>query len=305
MSLDPDRVAQCAQLAMLIELSSSPKPGNVDRCHDFSDIGFYDFLISAVSAYPVFRDAASGKSADDGTGKSKGESTGEGRTGSLVGSLILKGVKAWSDWNIGSNTHFGSLVLMIPLAIAAGRPGPLRKELVGVLKDTSVEDALDFYRAFSLAGARVVDVGKFSLKDTTFAEKLRREERTLLDLMCLSQGHDLIAREWATSYERSFRLAKRLDEKLAGRGLEKLNEGVVRTFLEALAETPDSLVWAKFGEAKAREVSLKAGLALEDRTLEAARRLDRELLAGDINPGSTADLVAASLFISLLMGLRF
>jgi triphosphoribosyl-dephospho-CoA synthase len=69
--------------------------------------------------------------------------------------------------------------------------------------------------------------------------------------------------------------------------------------------TPDSLVWAKFGEAKAREVSLKAGLALEDGTLEAARRLDQELLAEDINPGSTADLVAASLFISLLKGLRF
>ncbi|MDM7913019.1 MAG: triphosphoribosyl-dephospho-CoA synthase [Methanotrichaceae archaeon] len=289
MSLDPDRVAQCAQLAMLLELSSSPKPGNVDRCHDFSDIGFQHFLISAVSAYPVFRAAASGGN---------------------VGSLILKGVKAWREWNIRSNTHFGSLVLMIPLAIAAGRPGPLREELVGVLKGTSVEDALDFYRAFSLAGARVVDVGEFSLKDHAFEEDLRREERTLLDLMCLSQGHDLIAREWATSYERSFRLAKRLEERLSGREvglgrLEKLNEGVVRTFLEALAETPDSLILAKFGEAKAREVSLKAGLALEDRTLEAAHRLDQELLAGDINPGSTADLVATSLFISLLKGLRF
>ncbi len=305
MSLDPDRVAQCAQLAMLLELSSSPKPGNVDRCHDFSDIGFHHFLISAVSAYPVFRAAASGGNIDDGTGKGTGESTGKGRTGSLVGSLILEGVKAWSDWNISSNTHFGSLVLMVPLAIAAGRPGPLRDELIAVLKGTSVEDALDFYRAFSMAGARVADVEDFSLKDPAFAEELRREDRTLLDLMCLSQGHDLIAREWATSYERSFRLAKRLEERLAGRGLEKLNEGVVRTFLEALAEMPDSLVWAKFGEVKAREVSLKAGLALEDRTLEAARRLDQELLAEDINPGSTADLVAASLFISLLKGLRF
>ncbi len=285
----PDRVAQCAQLAMLLELSSSPKPGNVDRCHDFLDIGFHHFLISAVSAYPVFRAAASG----------------EGKTRSLVGSLILKGVKAWSGWNISSNTHFGSLALMIPIAIAAGRPGPLREELDAVLKGTTVEDALDFFHAFSLAGARVVDVGEFSLKDQTFEEELRREERTLLDLMRLSQGHDLIAREWATSYERSFRLAKRLEERLAGRGLAGLNEGVVRTFLEALAEAPDSLVFAKFGEAKAREVSLKAGLALEDGTLEAASRLDQELLAEDINPGSTADLVAASLFISLLKGLRF
>ncbi len=289
MNSDPDRVAQCAQLAMLLELSSSPKPGNVDRCHDFSDIGFHHFLISAVSAYPVFRAAASG----------------EGRTGSPVGSLILKGVKAWSDWNISSNTHFGSLVLMVPIAIAAGRPGPLHEKLDAVLKGTTVEDALDFYRAFGLAGARVADVGEFSLKASTFEEELLREDRTLLDLMRLSQGHDLIAREWATSYERSFGIAKRLEKRLAGRGLVGLNEGVVRTFLEALAEVPDSLVLAKFGEAKAREVSLKAGLALEEGTLEAASRLDLELLAEDINPGSTADLVAASLFISLLKGLRF
>lgn len=282
MSLSPDRVAQCAQLAMLIELSSSPKPGNVDRCHDFSDVGFHHFLVSAVSAYPVFRDAAFGK----------------GR----VGSLILEGVKSWSNWNIGSNTHFGSLILMVPLAIAAGKPGPLRNELNMILKNTTIEDSMDFYHAFNIAGARVADVEEFSLKDPESTKKLRQEERTLLDLMCLSRGHDLIAREWATSYERSFRLAARLEERVVAQGL---NEGVVRTFLEALAEMPDSLVQAKFGERKAREISFRAGQALEDKTLDAARRLDQELLAKDINPGSTADLIAASLFISLLKGLRF
>jgi triphosphoribosyl-dephospho-CoA synthase len=60
--MSPDRIAQSAQLAMLIELSSDPKPGNVDRCHDFSDIGYHDFVISAVSIYPIFRTAAQGGS---------------------------------------------------------------------------------------------------------------------------------------------------------------------------------------------------------------------------------------------------
>lgn len=309
MSIDPDKVAQCAELAMLLELSSSPKPGNVDRCHDFSDIGFHHFLVSAVSAYPVFRAAALGESGQglSRSGQRKGRKDRAGSlAGSLVGSLILEGVKAWSDWNIGSNTHFGSLVLMIPLAIAAGRDGPLRDELIAVLNGTTVEDSLDFYRAFSLAGARIADVEAFSLNDPAFEEKLYQEERTLLDLMRLSIGHDLIALEWSTYYERSFRLAGRLEERVAGKGNgQKLNDGIVRTFLEALAEVPDSLVQAKFGAAKAREVSLKARLALEDETLETARTLDLELLAEDINPGSTADLIAASLFIFLLKGLKF
>lgn len=301
-----DRVAQCAVLAMLFELSSSPKPGNVDRCHDFSDIGFHHFLTSAVSAYPVFRKAASGEGSP--------------------GSLILEGVAAWRDWNLRSNTHFGSLVLLIPLALAAGRMaghdqgqetkqdegqknGPddgvddgLEEELARVLRSTTVQDAIDFYRAFDLAGARVVQVDDFSLKDPDWERKLIEGNQSLLELMRLSLDHDIVAREWATDFERSFQLAGRLREMVSIYGL---NDGVVRTFLEALAEVPDSLISAKFGRERAEEVSRLAADALIDSTLKKAREMDCELLNRDMNPGSTADLIAASLFISLLRRLRF
>jgi triphosphoribosyl-dephospho-CoA synthase len=285
MSMSPDCVAQCAELAMLLELSSSPKPGNVDRCHDFSEIKFSDFQTSAVSAYPVFRRAARG--------------------GGSVGSLILAGVQAWGSWNLHSNTHFGSLALMIPLACAAGSwmsGRDLKDELAQVLQQSSVEDAVDFYRAFLLAGARVADVNEFSLKDPDSEKRLRLDGRTLLDLMLLSQDHDLIAREWSTDFKRSFLLADRLAERICESGP---NDGIVLTFLEALHEVPDSLICAKFGAEKAGQVSMRAGEAMRDPTLETARKMDIELLDEDINPGSTADLIAASLFISLLRGLRF
>ena len=280
--MSPDRVAQCAQLAMLVELSSSPKPGNVDRCHDFSDIEFYHFLQSAVSSYPIFRKAALGQ---------------EG-----VGLLILEGVRAWQDWHITSNTHFGSLVLMIPLAVASAGAGTLQDNLRRVLENTTTQDALDFYCAFRIAGARVAEVAEFSLQDPKLMERLRKSSKTLLDLMRLSQGHDLVAREWAHGYERSFRLSQRLVELTTQYGP---NDGVVRAYLEALAQVPDSLVSAKFGDEKARHISLRAQEALRDATLSAAARLDEELVAEDVNPGSTADLIAASLFICLLRGLRF
>lgn len=283
---DPDRTAQCAVLAMLFELSSSPKPGNVDRCHDFSDIGFHHFLASAVSSYPVFRKAAQGL----------------GRPGSL----ILEGVQAWKDWNLSSNTHFGSLVLMIPIALAAGtagrQGGDLESDLPEVLEKTTVQDAIDFYRAFELAGARVAEVELFSLLDRGSENALCRSKKTLHELMKLSMDHDIVAREWATNYRRSFLLAERLAEQTGKFGL---NDGVVRTFLEALAEVPDSLISAKFGPDKARQVSRQAALALADSTLEKARQMDCDLQEEDINPGSTADLIAASLFISLLRNLRF
>jgi triphosphoribosyl-dephospho-CoA synthase len=280
--MSPDHVAQCAQLAMLVELSSSPKPGNVDRCHDFSDIEFYHFLQSAVSSYPIFRKAALGQ---------------EG-----VGLLILEGVRAWRDWHIRSNTHFGSLVLMIPLAVASAGASNLQDNLRRVLENTTTQDALDFHCAFKIAGARVADVEEFSLQDPELMERLQKSGKTLLDLMRLSQGHDLVAREWTHGYERSFRLSQRLVELTKKYGP---NDGVVRAYLEALAQVPDSLVSAKFGEEKARHISIRAQEALRDTTLSAAARLDEELVAEDINPGSTADLIAASLFICLLRGLRF
>jgi triphosphoribosyl-dephospho-CoA synthase len=278
----PDQIAQCATLAMLLELSSSPKPGNVDRCHDSSDVSFQHFLISAVAVHPVFRRAAAG--------------------GDRVGRLLLEAVQSWRDWGLRGNTHFGSLVLMMPLALAAGRADSLEEELPRVLEESTAQDALDFYRAFELAEARVAEVEKFSLRDFSSRERLLQERRTLLDLMRLSRGHDLIAREWATSYLRCFQLASRLQETTSEYGL---NPGIVRTFLEALSLEADSLVTTKFGEELSREVSRKARESLEDETLEAARLLDIELLEADINPGSTADLIAASLFIALLRGLRF
>jgi len=280
--LMPERVAQCAVLAMLFELSSSPKPGNVDRCHDFSDIGFHHFLTSAVSAYPIFFKAARGRCSP--------------------GSLILEGVEAWLEWNLKSNTHFGSLVLMTPIAIAAGRAGELRSNLEDVLEESTVDDAIDFYRAFALAGARVTDVDSFSLKDQNWKEALKKSGKSLLDLMRLSAGHDLVAREWSSNYSRTFRIAERL---AAQTGQWGYNDGVVRTFLEVLEEVPDSLISAKFGQKTALEVSRLAGEALLDPTLGKAKKLDDDLLARDINPGSTADLIAASLFVSLLNGLRF
>lgn len=280
--MSPDKIAQLAQAAMLIELSSDPKPGNIDRCHDFSDIGFHQFVISAVSAYPVFREAASGDAP--------------------FGKLLLKGVKFWRDWNINGNTHFGSLTLMIPIAMAAGRPGDLMSNLSEVLKETTTDDAVDFYEAFALADARVADVKDFSLKDSSAVENLRIQGITLLYLMHLSKSHDLIASEWSSNYYRSFHLADMLMENVPKHGI---NMGVVRTYLAALAEKPDSLIQAKFGLPKAAQVSSNAKKALEDSTLESAKKLDLELLADDVNPGSTADLIASALFISLLKGLRF
>jgi triphosphoribosyl-dephospho-CoA synthase len=283
--MNADYIAQCAQLAMLIELSSSPKPGNVDRCHDHDDTRFQHFLASAVSVYPIFDRAAYGDE--------------------RIGSLLLDAVLAWKNWHLGGNTHFGSLVLLIPLASAAGRSGPLRKELCDIINSSSVEDAVDFYEAFRLAGARVAEVNDFDLKCSGSKEEVQSCNKTLLDLMKLSENHDLIAKEWARCFERSFSLSDLLMENVLQYGI---NDGVVLTYFEALSQEPDSLVQAKFGIDKAIEVSERAGAIFREDLKdmpEFAKKLDHTFIEEGINPGSTADLISAALFIALLGGMRF
>ncbi|CAD6494076.1 MAG: ATP:dephospho-CoA triphosphoribosyl transferase [Candidatus Argoarchaeum ethanivorans] len=57
----PDYIAQCASLAMALEVSATPKPGNIDREHNYPDTRYEHFLASVVAAYPIIREAATQK----------------------------------------------------------------------------------------------------------------------------------------------------------------------------------------------------------------------------------------------------
>ena len=82
------RIAKLVQEACIREVCT-PKPGNVDRCHDFIDTSFEDFLLSAIAIGPAFEDA--------------------GRVG--VGRTILKAVEA-SRQQVQSNTNLGITLLL-------------------------------------------------------------------------------------------------------------------------------------------------------------------------------------------------
>mgnify|MGYP002682318419 CR=1 FL=1 len=49
--------AERAQRAMMLEVCAYPKPGNVDRCHDYPDTRLEHFLASAIMVRPVFDEA--------------------------------------------------------------------------------------------------------------------------------------------------------------------------------------------------------------------------------------------------------
>ena len=315
-------VARCVQLAMVMEVSAYPKPGNVDRNHDYEDTRFEHFLASAVSIYPVMENAAN---------------VNDNASSSGVGSLIHSAVRESANWQNGGNTHFGAFILLIPLAMAAGdilhkKHEFTIEELVScaheIVKKTNVQDAIEFYRSFETAKVRVNPVDEFDLQDVGSIDSLDDGGITLYDLMDISKGYDMIADEWVSGFKRCANCGETIircmgsnDESdrsdrsgKPNKSKLDINDAVVYAFMKTLSENRDTFIQTKFDEKTAAYASERAhDILLEfspqetgfDAVRLAVEEFDEELLQKGINPGSTADIVIAGLFIAFLGGVRF
>ncbi len=273
-----------AQLALLLEVSGTPKPGNVDRHRELEELRFEQFMAGAVGARRGLVEAADGVS---------------------VGTAFKKGVVGMST-QTGGNTQFGCLLLLVPLITAASEQSLTPNGVRSVVESTTVEDAVEFYTAFEQCDVAVGELPPETdaldvRRGSDAAATLRDRELTLYDIMEQSaapEGRlgDGNAREWVSGFERTFRAA---DSLLAGEG--PVGERTARVFLDLLAEQPDTLVAINHGEAVAREVSERA--AAVDGDLDAAEQLAEEFVEAGYNPGTTADVTAAALFVALQRGL--
>ena len=284
MTLPPARqaaeVAAAAQLACLLE-ASAPKPGNVSPFASFRDATYEDFLASAAAIGPPLALA--------------GERP--------LGATIRAAVEATARW-APSNTNVGLVLLLAPLARAALRSGdkPLRAQVAATLAATTVADARDVYVA--IRSVAPGGLGRASEQDVAGTPTV-----TLRDAMALARGRDAIAREYATDFETTFEigapgLRRALSDALAWR------EAVVEVYLTLLAASPDSHIARKLGIDAAVRVQCRARAVLDAggvRTMtgrDAIAALDRELRdeANTLNPGATADLTGAAIYVVLLEG---
>lgn len=273
----PEEVAALAQAACLIEVSAR-KPGNVSPDRDFADTTFEDFLLSAAAIGPAFARAAEAG----------------------VGATVLAAVEA-TRRRVAANTNLGIVLLLAPLACAAGRePGPLRDALARVLSGLSKSDARSAYAAIRLANPG--GLGRAPDHDV-------RDEptSTLREAMGLAADRDAIAREYVTDFDVTFRLALPAIQEARKRGCSRRG-AAAEAYLRVLSEVPDSLIVRKEGALSARAVSARAREVLGagspgsvDRArAEAAFDRDLRERGNRLNPGTTADLVAAATFVSLV-----
>ena len=284
--MSPRQVAQVAQIACLLEVSA-PKPGNVNRYADFDDARLEDFLLSAVAIGPAIEMCATAP----------------------VGQAILRAVRDTQEL-VSTNTNLGTILLFVPLAKAYHRLGTaseggerargLRGELRAVLEGMTVEDTCLVYAA--IRAARPGGMGRVEREDISQEPTL-----PLQQAMALAQDRDTIAREYCTAYAVTFQVG--LPALMAARRAgADLPTAIVQTFLTLLARVPDTLIWRKRGEEAARLASerarhvLELGGAMTQAGQAALRQLDAELRDARhaLNPGTTADLTAATIFLALL-----
>jgi len=273
-------VAAAAQLACLLE-ASAPKPGNVSPFASFRDATYEDFLASAAAIGPAL--AAAGERS--------------------LGATIRAGVEATARW-APSNTNLGLVLLLVPLARAALRPGhePLRARLAATLADTTVADARDAYVAIRAAAPG--GLGRASQQDVAGTPTV-----TLREAMALARERDAIAREYATDFETTFEIGAPALRRARSDGLG-WRDAVVEAYLTLLAASPDTHIARKLGSDAAVTVQRRGRAALDAggvRTIagrDATAALDRELRdeANTLNPGATADLTGAAIYVVLLEG---
>jgi triphosphoribosyl-dephospho-CoA synthase len=263
--------------ACLLE-ATARKPGNVHPGHSFSDLTYKDFVDSAETAASIL--ACTPKLG--------------------VGRAILNAVTA-THARVGRNTNLGIVLLLAPLA-AVPSGVRLADGIADVLARLTREDAALVYEAIRLVSPG--GMGRVDYEDIS-----RPPTQTLLEVMRLAADRDLIARQYADDF--SFVLGFGLSYLNAVAEFEQHWEAaIIGLQLEMLTRHPDSLIFRKCGQeiadeasSRAKAVLMSSGPGLPIATAELGR-FDRWLRTGGNrrNPGTTADLIAASLFAAMRDG---
>ena len=197
--------------------------------------------------------------------------------------------------------HLGIILLLAPLSILE-RGEPARIQLQQLLAELTVDDAECVYRAIRLANPG--GLGDAPEQDVRFEPTV-----TLLEAMNLAADRDMIARQYANGYADVFDFGVPAFLE----GFEKFGNveaAIVDSQLRWLAAFPDSLISRKNGPSVAEDVRSRAsevqklgGIATPEGR-RAGVALD-EYLRSDgnkLNPGTTADLIAACVFVALREG---
>lgn len=284
-----DEIAKIAQIASALEVSGYPKPGNVHRTRDYDDMVFEDFIISGIVIGDTIREACSDVDVEN----------------PKLGKYILQAVRETDRW-IKNNTNLGIIMMITPIAVAAAISNSfdeIQDNVKLLMKNTSVDDACDLYDAINIADAGGMgEEDEYDVASDSAKQDLRDDGLTMYDVLKISATKDMLGREMTSGMPFIFEKGYPTYHKLVQEKTQ--NEACVLTFLEILSQVPDTLISRKYDEDEALKVSMMTRDLLKMRDSsdfeKQIKDFDDYLYKNKYNPGTTADLTAASIFVSYL-----
>jgi triphosphoribosyl-dephospho-CoA synthase len=276
----PLPIGAAATLACLYEVTAR-KPGNVYPGADFDETTTYAaFVTSAVVIGPIIE---------------KAPAVGVGQT-------VLDAVRATRD-AVGTNTNLGTLLLLAPLA-AVPRDSSLEAGIGKILDCLTPDDTRAVYEAIRIANAG--GLGREDVADV-FADP--PPTLKLTEAMRMAAERDLVAKQYTNKFHDVFvGVARFIEFGLTVNAT--LEDAIILAYLNQLAASPDGLIQRKLGLSAAEEASTRAkdvllkGSVRSEAFQEGVADFDGWLRADGHyrNPGTTADLIAAGLFVLLREG---
>lgn len=260
---------------------SAPKPGNVHRGADFEDLKFEDFVISAEIL---------------------GQTIDSCRAAS-IGTTILAVIQATMS-AVATNTNLGISLLICPLAKAIQDHGQANeqtaRQVINALDESDCRAVYESIRIANPGGLGVV--GDMDVADAA--------PTNLVTAMSLAGDRDMVARQYANGFCEIFEEVV----PLLCRGREQLGDlrqAIVYTHVDMISRHGDSLIARKCGPKTSDQAKFFASKAIDcfesdsiDAYFSAVGDLDFWMRSDGHrrNPGTTADMIAAGLFVALASG---
>jgi len=271
---NPVSPPEYAYLACLWE-ATARKAGNVHPSASFANMGYTDFVRSAEATAPEMAKAPS---------RSLGEN-------------VLASIRA-TKRGVQPNTNLGIVLLLAPLAMVP-EGVPLREGVEKVLASTTIHDSELVFEAIRLAIPG--GLGKSDKQDVS-----DRPTLPLREIMGFATDRDNIARQYQNGFADVFEIG--LPALLeCFEKTRKLEPSIQYCQLKLLQALPDTLIARKLGIEEAQKASqfasevLAQGFPESEQSQLLYREFDTYLRArgNQRNPGTTADLVTACLYVGL------
>ncbi len=265
-------IGDAVRWACVLE-ATSPKAGNVYPGRSFSDLSYGDFIVAAEIAAESFA-----------------------MPGRHFSEMVLGAVRQ-TKLAKGSNVNLGILLLIGPIAEVAHRDvdAELQPAVASLLDGQNQDDAACIFEA--IRGSTAGGLGKVDEMDVRDPASSGGD---LIAAMRLAAERDLVAYQYANGFKDLFNRVVPLVEKAITENGDILG-GISDAHIDLLADHLDTLIARKCGDEIANEVQQRAS-KLDKHDSVAVEDFDIYLRSDGnrLNPGTTADLIAAALFVLLV-----